>query len=157
MRFKAILQEYFRLNDTVRLETYLPAKTLNATFVPVDGFRKDADADWLVGHYDYARAEALLASLNIHEEGPFLISALHPIAAPGGPGEIIKADMATTPVSVVPFWMTAFYGVTTQQREWNKRTIGTFLLNLRTVLARGAEGLPVALEAVQTAVTVKSR
>jgi hypothetical protein len=151
--FKKILHEYLRLNEPVRLETYLPTKTLNATYVPVDNFREDPDEKWLFDHYDYARAEALLARLNILQEGPFLISALHPITAPGGPGDIIKANLATTPVSVVPFWMTAFYGVTTQQREWNKRSVGTFLLDLRTVLARGAEGLPIALEAVKAAAT----
>ena len=42
---------------------------------------------------------------------------------------------------------------TTQQRVWQKRAIGTLVLNLRTVIAVAAEGLPITMEATKKWIT----
>ncbi len=85
-RFKEVLQSYLDLVD-INLETYLRTEELNATYVPVDGFRQDPNVDWVLDHYDYARAQGLLAHAGIREgDGPFIISAFIRSRRQAGPG-----------------------------------------------------------------------
>lgn len=157
-RYIAVLQEYLALED-IRLETYFRSDQLNITYVPVDRVPpQDPKVDWVLNHYDYARARFLLARVGKNQDGdgPFIISALHPLEGEGDLGPYIPQNLSTVPISVIPFWMKQFRNQTTQQRVWHKDTIGTMALNLRTSIAVAAEGLPMVLQAVKEWIVIKS-
>ena len=82
-RYRAVVESYLRLED-VNLPMYFPTAELNVTYVPVEAAPvRPPDADWVLDHYDYARARFLLSRLGIRDgDGPFIVSALHPLGAP---------------------------------------------------------------------------
>lgn len=151
-RYGAVLAAYLRLED-IRLGAYFEKKELNVTYVPVDSEPAPAlGVQGVLDHYDYERARFLLARLrdrnpDLTGDGPFIVSALHPLSE-GVAGPLIIQNLSTVPLSVIPLWMQAFRSQTTQQRVWQRRSIGTMALNLRTVIAVAAEGLPMAQRAV---------
>jgi len=153
--YQAVLEAYLRLDDT-DLRMYFPIRQLNATFVPVDTAPTAApDTTWVLDHYDYARARSLLVRLNIREgDGPFIISALRPIAASDGPGLYLRQDLSLVPVSIVPEWMRLFRSQTTQQRVVQQRALGSLALQLHTMLAVAATGLPMVQSAAGTIISL---
>jgi len=158
-RYEAVLRDYLTLED-VRLEKDFKLVQLNVTYVPVTADPPDADniqIDWVIKHYDYARARALLASLKDRPKGygPFIISALQPLQGPGsGARSYLSQDLSTVPVSVIPLWMKQFRSETTQQRVWEGKSIDSMALNLRTWIAVAAEGAPMVQQAVKALIAV---
>ncbi len=152
-RYRAVLAGYLRLED-IRLGAYFSDSQLNVTYVPVDRDPAPSlNVQWVLDHYDYERSRFLLGRLHDRDldlggDGPFIVSGLHPLGEAGSAGPFISQNLSTVPLSVIPLWMQAFRSQTTQQRVWQRRTIGTIALNLRTVIAVAAEGLPMAEKAV---------
>lgn len=157
-RFRAVLKEYLRLEDT-QLESYFKTEALNITYVPVGaGSNPQADVDWLIDHYDYARARFLLSRLRPGDregDGPFIVSALRPLGSDAGPTSYLVQNLSTVPLEMVPNWMRAFRTQTTQQRVWQSRSIGGLALNLRTVIAVAGVGLPSVKESVKSWINVR--
>jgi hypothetical protein len=52
--------------------------------------------------------------------------------------------------------MQQFRSQTTQQRVWEKKTIGNMALKMRTAIAIAAEGLPTVQKAVAAMITLTS-
>jgi hypothetical protein len=161
-RYTAVLQAYLALED-IRLETYFRTTELNATYVPVDkASTGELSVPWLLDHYDYSRSRFLLKRLQIPDgDGPFIVSALHPLGGESSlqahnKGPCIFQDLSTVPVSVVPLWMREFRSQTTQQRVWQNRSIGDLALNMRTILAVASEGLPMVRAAVAEWIELKN-
>jgi hypothetical protein len=161
-RFAAVLQSYLAL-EQIRLETFFKTNELNATYIPVDKApADDLSVPWLLDHYDYSRSRFLLKRLQILDgDGPYIVSALHPLGGEDGPeaykkGTCIFQNLSTVPVSVIPLWMKQFRSQTSQQRVWQNRSIGDLALNLRTILAVASEGLPMVRQAVSEWIAIKN-
>jgi hypothetical protein len=160
-RFQEVLKAYLSLED-VNLEEYFKPPQLNITYVPVTAAPPQGPLalSWVLGQYDYARARSLLASLPRQEvkgDGPFIVSSIQPLPEPEkakgterlqASEPYIIQDLSTVPVSIIPLWMKQFRSETTQQRVWERKTIGNMALELRTAIAIAAEGLPMVQKAV---------
>ena len=161
-RFAAVLQSYLAL-EQIRLETHFKTNELNATYVPVDKAPTDnLSVPWLLDHYDYSLSRFLLRRLQILDgDGPYIVSALHPLGGEDSPetfkkGTYIFQNLSTVPVSVIPLWMKQFHNQTSQQRVWQNRSISDLALNMRTILAVASEGLPMVRQAVSEWIATKS-
>jgi hypothetical protein len=136
-----------------QLESYYANNQLNATYLLVDSVpsdRKELSADWVLEHYDYARARLLLSSLRPkHGPGPFIVSSLHPVTGRGPvSGPYLLEDLSSVPVSVLPFWVQQFMRQTAQEKFWNTNSVDAVALRVRTAIAIAAAGLPDVRNAV---------
>jgi len=151
-RLKEVLKAYLKLED-VNLEKAFKLSELNITYVPVTRSSQNPLAvEWVLANYDYAAASFLLSSLPKQEaqgDGPFIVSSIQPLRGPETHADFyIMQDLSTVPVSIIPLWMNQFRSQTTQQRVWEKKTIGNMALELRTAIAIAAEGLPMVQKAL---------
>ncbi len=152
-RLQAVLKSYLSLED-VNLEAGRKLPELNITYVPVTA-RSPQDPPklpWILEYYDYPSASSLLSSLPRQEvkgDGPFIVSSIRPLQGSGtDPGPYILQDLSTVPVSIIPLWMEQFRSETTQQRVWERKSIGDMALHLRTFIAIAAEGYPIVQKSV---------
>jgi hypothetical protein len=157
-RLKEVLKNYLKLED-VNLEKAFKLLELNITYVPVTG-RSTAippDLDWILKNYDYSEASFLLKELKQEGDGPYIVSSIQPLEGADKPPETyIVQDLSTVPISIIPLWMKQFRSQTTQQRVWEKKTIGDMALKMRTAIAIAAEGLPTVQKAVAAMITITS-
>ncbi|MBW0001166.1 MAG: hypothetical protein JO015_18900 [Verrucomicrobia bacterium] len=151
-RYKKFVQAYLdRLIKFEELQSYFLPSQLNVTYLPVDKEPPETfTSDWVLDHFDYARARFLLAAVpGIHGDGPFIISSYHPLQ---GPDSLTKPylfeDLSSAPPEVVEFWVQQFKSQTAQERSWDKETVSRVALRLRTVIAIFAKGLPDVQRAV---------
>jgi hypothetical protein len=138
-RYVAFLQAF---TDTVvaydKLTEQLAPPQLNIAYLPVDrepppNFKVE---DWLLDHYDYDAARKLLESIpGTHTgDGPYIVSADHPLAGAGHPpAKYLFEDLTTVPVPIVKFWVNQFRIQTAQQR-WDRATLSGVAVRIRTGL-----------------------
>lgn len=126
------------------LERYLKPAELNITLLPV---QTAADAkvstDWLLEHYDYARARLLLRAVGQGgRDGPYIVSSLEPLGetAPLA-GQHLFQDLSSVPPALVAAWTSEFLRQSAQQRFWEPRTGARLALRMRTTLRILAMGL----------------
>jgi hypothetical protein len=60
----------------------------------------------------------------------------------------IFEDLSSVPPDVVEFWVQQFKCPTAQERSWDKETVSSVALRLRTAIAIFALGLPEVKKAV---------
>jgi hypothetical protein len=97
--------------------------------------------DWALEHYDYARAQVLLATLSgSHPDGPYVISTARPLSELMSlESEYLYQDLSSVPARVVPLWLKEFTEQAAQERFWESRGGAQFVLRLRTNVARISE------------------
>jgi hypothetical protein len=160
-RFLAFINSYLQLIPDVKgLEGSLKPAALNITYMPVDTAPPDNfDAAWVLQHYDYGQARALLAGIpGTSGRGPFIISALKPLdGSEGMPRPNLFEDLSGKPASVVQFWVNQFLIQTTQQQFWQASTLKKVALNLRTAIAYAAEGFPMVQKALPASLVFNAK
>jgi hypothetical protein len=151
-RYKKFVQAYLdRIIKLKELESQFRPSQLNITYLPVDEEPSDDfTTDWVLDHFDYARARFLLASIpGVHGDGPFIISSYHALQGPSSlTTPYIFEDLSSVPPDVVEFWVQQFKSQTAQERSWDKETVSSVALKLRTAIAIVAMGLPEVQKAV---------
>lgn len=152
-RYRDAIDSYLRLiPDVTILEKYIQHKELNITYLPVDSSPEDAiSVDWVLEHYDYARARALLRFiLGDNRNGPYFISALEPLTGKKTiSDQYLYQDLSTVPEELIHIWVKEFLNQAAQERFWAKNKAKMFVLKLRTtigVLAKGNEMVRNALK-----------
>jgi hypothetical protein len=129
-----------------RLNEQLPPAQLNIVYIPV---RDEPPAsfqveEWLLDHYDYNRAIRLLESVpGAHAAyGPYIVSSNAPLDGSGRePARYLFQDLSTVPVSMIKFWVNQFRAQTAQER-WDRATLGSVALRIRTGLEISAMAYP---------------
>ncbi|MEE9543857.1 MAG: hypothetical protein V3V95_08760, partial [Thermodesulfobacteriota bacterium] len=101
-------------------------------------------AEWVLRHYDYARARLLLASLpGNHREGPYIVSFRKPYGWKGlVEPPYLYQDQSWVPPKLVSEWMNAFLNQAAQERFWEENVGERLVRNLRTIIGVAAVGLP---------------
>lgn len=127
------------------LEQYVPRAELNVAYMPVTsapGARPSAE--WLLDHYDYARARSLLRHVpGAHRDGPYLVSTLRPLGRSGAPmGQHLFQDLSRVPPHLAASWVKEFLNQAAQERFWDERTGSKLALRLRVTVGILGEGLP---------------
>jgi hypothetical protein len=86
---------------------------------------------------------------SLHGDGPFIISPYRPLEAPNSlTTPYIFEDLSSVPPDVVEFWVQQFKCQKAQERSWDKETVSSVALRLRTAIAIFALGLPEVKKAV---------
>lgn len=158
-RYLAAIETYLKAVPAIlALEAAgIAAHRLNATFLPLTSLTSrpagEPSADWLLAHYDYARARAILAALpgEYLGGGPYVVSALAPL---GGistiAGHYLHQDLSSVPSRIVRLWAREFFSQAAQERFWEERTGRQLALRMRTTVAALAEAYPGIKSEVQS-------
>jgi len=103
-----------------------------------------ATACMLVGNYDYARAQGLLALLpNSHMEGPYIISVAEPLSrARALPTQYLYQDLSSVPPELARLWVKEFMAQAQENEFWKTRSKDQFVLRLRTAIGMMSQQIP---------------
>lgn len=151
-RYLNALEAYARLIPAVaELEHYVDRERLNIAYLPVTETPPDRpSAVWLLEHYDYARATALLSLVpGANRDGPYVLSSLRPPAR----GAVLARPFLFQSLSAVPpglaeLWIKEFLNQAAQERFWADRTGAQLTLKMRLAVGILAQGLPEVRKAL---------
>ena len=144
-RYLGVIEAIWRLvPEIARLEAHVPRQELNIAYVPVTSPPPGAvSAEWILEKYDYARARTILRLLpGTHRDGPYVVSALRPLAAPTPLGPALFQDLSRVPPHLVSAWVKEFLNQAAQERFWEERTGQQLANRLRLTIGVLAAGLP---------------
>jgi hypothetical protein len=149
-RYLKSLEAFWAVVPDVRaLEEYVPRSELNVAYVPVKAAPgASVTAEWILDNYDYARARSLLRHLpGAMRDGPYLVSALKPLAGGGG-SQYLLQDLSSVPPHLAASWVKEFLNQAAQERFWDARTGARLALKLRVTIGVLGEGLPEVRKAL---------
>jgi hypothetical protein len=141
--------------DIASLEHYVAPTELNIAYVPLRATPdRQAAADWLLLHYDYARARSILRLFPAgNREGPYIVSSLRPLGGPAAAGlspPYLFQDLSKVPPHLVASWVKEFLNQAAQERFWEDRSGERFALKLRVTVGVLATALPEVKKALDT-------
>lgn len=155
-RYLAAIEAYVKAVPAIlALEAAgIAAHRLNATFLPLTSRTAgEPSVDWLLAHYDYARARAILAALpgEYLGGGPYMVSALAPLGRVRTiAGHYLHQDLSSVPSRIVGLWAREFFSQAAQERFWEERTGRQLALRMRTTVAVLAEAYPGIKNEIQS-------
>jgi len=155
------IRAYLAALTDVERQHDLPSAELNVAYLPVGGAAPpDFTAEWLLDHYDYAKAQALLHVLpDVLTEGPYIVSTLKPLSSyTRRPDHYLFQDLSivpTEPSDLISWWVREFIHQSAQERFWEPRTGGLLALKIRTTIAVLAIGLPDVQKSIASWVSWK--
>jgi hypothetical protein len=171
-RYLKALIEYLKFPNVIELEKNIQhyhrislkkaRRKLNITYLPIKD-RHGQDilknltpdhytevAQWVLAHYDYARARVLLNNLpGDRREGPYIVSFLKPLSGDSLSTPYLYQDQSWVPPHLVALWMKEFLNQATQERFWEPSTGEQLVLKLRTTIGILAVGLPEVQNALE--------
>ena len=149
-RYLAALQAFVDLVVPVdQSRAFWVREETNITYVPVRSVVEE-EPDYVLAHYDYARAQLILTALP-HDErpttrggGPYIVSYRRPLTAIAQGDahvdeEYLFQDLSSVPARVVRLWVREFLSQVRQPEYWRDRPMQDFALRLRTHLATLAD------------------
>ena len=149
--YRAVLDAFFHIEEVRRFEAEnQPRIMLNVIYLPLRDLPSgDADVDWFLNHYDFARAQIILARLMDRPVGPYIVSYSAPLfsAASVEMGRLLVEDLAGVAPDLAFLWFNEFAAQAGRAQYWDKPALRTLMLNLRNQIAVAAE----AFEEVRTA------
>lgn len=155
-RYVQAITAYLNIPRISELEQYRPTCELNITYLPLteEQLASDPQLDWVLAHYDYARARIFLQTLGGgHRDGPYIISTYKPL---GGvqrlSGQYLYQDLSSTPPRIVSLWVKEFLNQVEQERFWEERTAMQCVLKIRQGVEMAAEGLPDVQKSLATVI-----
>jgi hypothetical protein len=159
-RYLLAIQAYLAGMEDVSKQSALPAATLNVAFLPIETpAPPHLTAEWLLDHYDYARAQALLHALpGDLTDGPYIVSTLKPLDFYTRPDRYLFQDLSTVPTEpsdLISWWVREFRHQSAQERFWEPKTGELLALKLRTTIAVLAIGLPEVQKSIASWVAWK--
>jgi hypothetical protein len=145
------------------------ARCLRHTCDPVE----DAIIEWILNHYNYARAQIILKRVSrANKPGPCIVTTTAPLplpmaatlarpSAPPSGGEaapmVLVQDMSNTPAHLVRDWMNLFIEKATGEGSAHQQNLQALLLHLRTALDGYAKGLPEVFKACLECLRLKRK
>lgn len=158
-KYRKVIESYlFTLPEIKELEKQLlelgdTRLDLNITYLLLKQQPKNKNmltVDWILKHYHYARARALLKTLHgNHRNGPYVISSLTPFFSDGrlSKNHLIQ-NMTHVPSHIISLWAREYFSQAAQERFWELDGIKRFALKLRQTVAVLAIALPPIKDAV---------
>ena len=151
-RYRKAIEAYLSLiPDVANLEKYLKSAELNNTYIPVDAeLPKLISPEWVLQHYNYARALVILRSVpGTHRDGPYILSSFRPVTGQAGLSDkYLFQDLSTVPPHLVESWTKEFINQAAQEHFWETRSGEQLVLKLRTSIGVLAIGLPQVQKAL---------
>lgn len=167
-----MIAAYLCIPDIRSLEGSIERWELNITYLPLsaspplelsknhppsqcEGAVNLPFAQWVLDHYDYARARVLLRAVpegGTHRNGPYIVSSLVPLSMTStlSPPYLYQdlSYVPSPPPRLVRLWVNEFLDQTAQARFGEARQVRQLALKLRQAIAVIAQGLPDVLEAL---------
>lgn len=147
-RYLKAIDAYLKnIEEVSKLQVCFPRSKLNVAYLPLEvAPGPSISADWLLNHYDYVRARALLDVLpRSLREGPYIVSALRPLGNSSAGGQYLFQDLSAVPSKngdLISWWVREFIAQAAQEHFWEPRTAELFVLKMRTTIGVLATGLP---------------
>ncbi len=138
--------------DISELEKYIPRQELNITYLPLNlPPPPSPSAEWILDHYNYARARSLLRTLRRElRDGPYIISTLKPLSTfQTTPDKYLFQDMSSVPPHLISSWVKEFINQAAKERHWDEKTTWQLVLNLRDEIGIAAVGFPEVQKALK--------
>ena len=149
--YRAILDAFSHLTEVRSfLAENKPRSDLNVTYLPLNDLPPSgAGPDWLLDHYDFARAQIILAALAQRPVGPYIVSYKSPLSAASSveTDQLLVEDLSRIPPDLAFLWVNEFSAQAGRPQYWDRPALRTLMLNLRTQIAVDAE----AFEQVRSA------
>jgi hypothetical protein len=140
--YRAILSAFLSMQEVRRYEEENQQRSsLNVTYLPLEDLPPaDAAVDWLLDHYDYARAQIILSRLMNRIAGPYIISYNAPLSAASSVdgGRLLVEDLSGVPPDLAFLWMNEFTAQAGRPQYWDKPAVRNLMLTLRTQVAVAA-------------------
>jgi hypothetical protein len=161
-KYQAFLRVLLELPPASDLANYIAKGQINITYIPVktatpsgwDDLKIDDRVDFVIAHYDYARAAVLLALLPQKTGiGPVITSVLVPISSGGKPHPVLVQDLTTAQPALMDDYVSQFVSQAAQDRFWDAKMLDNFRLTLRNLLETAAIGVGLSQDAVKSWIT----
>jgi hypothetical protein len=133
----------------------IPKQQLNVAYIPVTSNPTGTPtAEWILDHYDIARARALLSKLpRRYQSGPYIVSSLVRLSGGLPPeGHYLFQNLSSRAVSadLADAWVRQFQEQVQTQEFWQPNEIRTFVLSLRANIAAVAPDVVQAKQGLAT-------
>jgi len=124
-------------------------QNMNVAYIPVTAVPPaQVTADWVLDHYDVARARILLARVpKSPHGGPYIVSALRPLRANLAAGEhCLFQDLSSPSITddLAYQWIQLFQSQAAQQEFWKPNMMASFTLTVRDQIGSLADKIPAA-------------
>ena len=139
--YGAILAAYLALDEARRFESeHVDRKELNVTFVPLRQAAPDeVSVPWILDHYNYVAAQILLKKLvdDADISGTYIVSYEQPVSSTTEVDRrrLLVQDLTGLPPNLAFLWFREFKAQVRQSRYWDDKTMGQFMLKMRTQIA----------------------
>lgn len=148
-RYLKTIEAYLALlPDVIRLEKYFAPSELNITYLPINDAPPSAIdtkvlAEWVLDHYDYARARSLIRHLRgDNRDGPYVVSVSVPLSERKPLSDYLWQDLSGVPAQLAGSWIKEFMNQAAQERFWETRNLPQLRLKIRGAIAVFAMALP---------------
>ncbi len=152
-RYLSSISAYLEIPKIESFEPYTPKCKMNVTYLPLTTV-PDADvtAEWLLDHYDFARARVLLQKLaGPHRNGPYIISCYKPLSDIAGlKAQYLYQDLSSVPPRIVVLWVKEFLTQAEQEHFWDERIAMHCVLEIRKAIEIAAVGEPIVSKSLST-------
>lgn len=133
----------------------IPRPQLNVAYIPLNSTSTGTpSAEWILDHYDIARARILLAKLpRRYRSGPYIVSTLLRLSHGLPPDRhYLFQNLSSRAVSsdLADAWVRQFQEQVQTQEYWQPNEIRTFVLSLRAKVADLATDIPQARAGIAT-------
>jgi hypothetical protein len=176
-RYEAAVRAFLAHAPIPAMQAMLPKKTLNIFYLmlmdqpPNDVARcllhncypvRDADVNWILAHYNYARAQILLSKIYPEKlNGPIIASFIEPVLiSPALSNDqidrkILFQNLSSVPPHLVRMWVDVFIENATGEESSFKQDLQDLMLHLWTALENYAHGLPEVLRACKKCLDIR--
>jgi hypothetical protein len=161
---------YFSISPMSSMEAFLPPEELNITYLllrdrPPENIETCLQeqccgeeyklAEWVIEHYNYARAQAILCKVpGTRRSGPYIISYYRPLTwVTRLHGQYLHQDLSMVPQHLVQQWVMEFLEQVSLQHYWDEINLKQFSLKLLTAIEIIADGLPDVIAALKRWIT----
>jgi len=112
-------------------------------------------AQWVLEHFDYARASVMLAALpGRHLDGPYLVSARRPLTGSERlTGEYGVQDLSAAPPELITAWVKEFIDRSQQDDPFAEGDARTLVLTMRGIVRQSAREWPQLVASVDKWIT----
>jgi hypothetical protein len=153
-RYLAFLAALFSLASADDIARALTKNRINVTYVPVTSLPPanlavDAQAEYALDHYDYARSTAMLANLpNPTGEGPILVSVITPLSLTSQTFPVLVQDLSKAQQQLMTAYTKEFADQVANEKFWEPETLELLEVNLENVMVVAAGGVGMTESAV---------
>jgi len=128
--------------------------SIRAGGLPLDGDL--APAKWVLDHYDYARARAILHTLpRAHPDGPYILSARVPLTGKqSAPPDYLEQDLSHAPADFAASWVKTFLAQFSAPTDWQAGRLRPAALAFIQTLTTLSTEYPQVQRALEKWITV---